>query len=212
VHLVGFIIRKISILLTLHCSTVLYTCTPFQDLSKLQKTLPRNSSLQQISEMCSQKKRLVIIVVYNASFFNSGLPVMQTIQTNKQTNKQDYKQRNYVCNKTSVCKCVLNYMAGKQLHETTGRTGERAFNKLPGNEVYRSRKHLSLFLASDNCIKFCFLKPTCRVKTAHMHASSEYIKTSCTAIQGEHKVFHWLQTFIRRKLRGIQTEARVEVY
>jgi len=31
-------------------------------------------------------------------------------------------------------------------------------------------------------------------------------------IQGEHKFFPWLQTFITRKLCGIQTGARVEVY
>jgi len=31
-------------------------------------------------------------------------------------------------------------------------------------------------------------------------------------IQGEHKVFPSLQTFITRKLRGIQTVAHVEVY
>ena len=31
-------------------------------------------------------------------------------------------------------------------------------------------------------------------------------------IQGERKVFPWLQTFITRKLRGIQTGAHVEMY
>jgi hypothetical protein len=31
-------------------------------------------------------------------------------------------------------------------------------------------------------------------------------------VQGEHKLFPWLQTFITRKLRGIQTGTHVEVY
>jgi hypothetical protein len=36
--------------------------------------------------------------------------------------------------------------------------------------------------------------------------------TNKMQLQSEHKVFTWLQTFITRKLRGIQTGAHVEVY